>query len=228
MKERPILFSTPMIKAILEGRKVTTRRVMKPQPHLGRYGNGEIIRDDYFVLGDIPLTEDCRYRWIETCPYGKIGDKLWVRESAFISGKKFTDSRTMAYDHIESPETCRRDKDGDYRYVSYCADLANGDSEYARDYGIKITPSIFMPRWASRITLEITDIRVERLNDITEEDAKAEGVDYIPDAPAALSHRTSFAGLWDKINGKTHPWKSNPFCWAISFRKILESEQNGK
>ena len=77
-----------------------------------------------------------------------------------------------------------------------------------------------MPRWASRITLEVIGVRVERLQEISESDAKAEGVDAIPEAPAALTHRTSFAKLWDKINGKKHPWCENPWVWVIQFHRV--------
>ena len=166
MKERPILFSTEMVRAILDDRKTMTRRVVKPQP-----------------------PED----WGVKCPYGKIGDVLWVRET-FCKYK------------------------GDYLYKADFDPLTR--KEFERDN--KWKPSIFMPRSASRISLRITNIRVERLNDITEEDAKLEGVIY-PANPVIENYgngyRTNFRLLWESINGKAS-WGQNPWVWVIEFERL--------
>ena len=114
-------------------------------------------------------------------------------------------------------ELCMGTRTGDQEYL-YAADF--GGWAYSNESDLKPwRPSIFMPRAASRITLKVTGVRVERLQDISEEDAQAEGVDFLPLAPAALTHRTSYSGLWDKINGKKHPWSSNPWVWCIEFRR---------
>jgi hypothetical protein len=169
MKERPILFSGPMVRAILEGRKTITRRVLKLQDYDG--GNCYETRDG--ILRDI----------LSLCPYGIPGDRLWVRE-------------TWA-------DPCGK------RIPVYRADEATAYQN------VKWRPSIFMPRWASRITLEITRVRVERLQDITEKDAISEGVlssDY------DKTYRYAFSVLWDSINGPKYPWSDNPWVWVIDLR----------
>ena len=210
MKQRPIFFSGDNVRAILDGRKRMTRRVMEPQPM--PYHDGALLWQ-----GKIPKT--AKYYSVPPygcfaqnnkvfddvyCPYGKVGDRLWVREAVRITRHPF------------------------------------------------IRPSI--SRWASRITLEITEVRVERLQSISEEDAKAEGVFLRdPDDPTegdwdycsmcggsglrpylsgnlgmaetecgyCDSYRKRFHILWDKINGKKHPWAENPYVWVIGFRRIV-------
>ena len=184
MKERPIIFNTEMVKAILEGRKTQTRRVIKPQPgyDLGYQdcGNGFAIQ----VGADYPDNkEDERY-----CPYGQAGDKLWVRE-AFVQ--------------------CISTKIHPGPNFVYRADTSK---EAQEDYGYKWKPSIHMPRLASRITLEITDIRVERVQDITLQDKWNEG--YPPEIGR-------FQDLWDSINEKRgFGWDTNPWVWVIEFKRI--------
>ena len=177
MKEHPILMSTPMVKAILEGRKTQTRRVAK----------------DFLGLSELP--EDWGYYGY--LRYGQVGDRLWVRET-------FCDDCPSA----------REDENG----VCY---KANRENQPASDFCTKWKPSIFMPRWASRITLEITDIKVQRLWEITEADALREGILPEKDSfnnPPSLK----FALLWDKINGKKYPWEDNLLVWVISFKKITQ------
>lgn len=160
----------------------------------------------WFGQGDPNIVEFTKKAYVNgfPCPYGKPGDRLWVRETWLPrnNGTRFF----------------------------YRADLdpveAAGISGMYSDKGWR--PSIFMPRWASRITLEIVSVRVERLQDISEEDAKAEGVTggyqgwNIPEDRHQWHHphRASYSALWDSINGKKHPWESNPFCWVIEFRRI--------
>lgn len=194
MTERPIIFSGPMIRAILDGRKTMTRRVIKSQPNSTQI----LARDAAAPSG---------YSWISpeyddellTCPYGQPGDQLWVRET-------WADTR----------DECRRHP------VSYRADW-NIEDDF--DRGFNWRPSIHMPRWASRITLEVTGVRVEQLCDITEEDAIKEGVDPVahPSYPAlkARAHTRGFCWLWDSLNSKRgFGWEANPFVWVIEFKKL--------
>jgi len=170
MKERPIIFNCQMVKAIQEGRKTQTRRVIKPQ------------MEDHIV---------------PRCPYGQIGDRLYVKETWAIRENLWVD------DHYEP--------DGRTIY------RADGD------YADRWKPSIFMPRWASRITLEITAIKVERVAEISEDDAIAEGI--VPeqhpfDAPPAMR----FAIVWDSINAsKGYGWEANPLCWVLTFKETPDS-----
>lgn len=196
MKERPILFSAPMVRAILDGRKTQTRRVVRGQV-------GALDRGQPTIVGG------------PACPYGAPGDRLWVRETwAAIDERGEAVSRRTR--HVD--QNC-----GD-RLV-YRAD----DRVLTEQW----RSPLFMPRWASRITLEVTTVRVERLQAITEEDACAEGVtqtdgrwwDGAPHAvkgtPRALpTAREAFADLWDAINGKRAPWSSNPWVWVVSFRRV--------
>jgi hypothetical protein len=176
-RERPILFSAPMVRALLNGTKTQTRRRMR----------------------------DSENAWREQkCPYD-FGMRLWVRETTIIAPKRWTTENLSTH----------WDADGDGRIVQYLASQPN--REAADDYNLKATPSIFMPRWASRITLEITDVRVERLQDISEGDAKAEGVDPIREK--VPTHRDAYRYLWDDING-TGAWQANPWVWALTFRRV--------
>lgn len=169
MNERPIIFSGPMVRAILDGRKTQTRRVVKlnASGRAQRKGRNWHLADPECVLA---------------CPYGVPGDRLWVRETW---------------------------QDG------------NGGIYYATDGNTAAPwkPSIYMPRWASRITLEVVSVRVERLNEIGEEDAIAEG-SQCAGVPASLTNRGAFAKLWDSINAKTHPWASNPWVWVVEFKRL--------
>lgn len=182
-KEKPILMSAPMVRAILEGRKTQTRRIVKPYPYAEctravPHGKEflQVLLDgegQEFTLGNVDKRLSCRI--------GNVGDKLWVRENCWAhrdTGKIF----------------------------AYCAEheaLHNGNAS------VKKIPSIHMPRIASRITLEITGIRVERLNAITEQDARAEGFNSLND----------FKKLWAALNGDKS-WDQNPFVWVIEFRRI--------
>ncbi|MGP4843356.1 hypothetical protein ACTXGQ_04425 [Marinobacter sp. 1Y8] len=218
VKERPILFNGEMVRAILEGRKTQTRRTLKEQPPEGcsaiehprifaplviRRGEEQPGPDIFGVF-----TEDGE--WSLKSPYGQPGDRLWVRET----WRQFN-----AVDECGCSETpCPCPKTG---CVLYRADGDDSESRWL--------PSIHMPRWASRITLEITDVRVERLKDITRAGAKAEGVERHEDAWTDYLHRTefhtagdarsSFCTLWESINGKGS-WSENPWVWVIEFSRI--------
>lgn len=199
MKERPIIFSGFSVMSILAETKTQTRRVVKHQT----------VTPDSNLL----------------CPHGKPGDRLWVRES---------------FCHEADERTGLRPTEQTTSSILYRADPGSADvvkcdgdgfTEYRKD-GTVARPwksSLYMPRWASRITLEVTGVRLERLQDITEDDAKAEGAtldpvkvklngelaDFYP-----MNHRIAFSVHWDSINGEKHPWTSNPWVWVVEFKRL--------
>ncbi|WP_336936528.1 hypothetical protein [Acinetobacter beijerinckii] len=202
MKERPILFSTPMVQALIEARKTQTRRVVKSEL---------IIDQAEFESGNRPhviRSEPSLQYWVENgCPFGNVGDRLWVRETWQIIG-----------DPASLP--CQRHN------LIYKADYPNCvDKRYDTIPDItelKFKPSIHMPRWASRILLEITNIRIEHLNDISEEDAAAEGMIADDDFCA----EEYFSMLWNEINGWGEKgWNANPWVWVIEF-KVIHGEKH--
>lgn len=189
MKERPIIFSSQMVKVILEGRKSQTRRPMKPQPF-------SVNPNDAFVFLGGQVQVIPRLHLI--CPYGIVGDRLWVREG-FVTqcGMK-----------------------GRYKADAQWFDLR---SDYKPNHQRPNVPSIHMPRWASRITLEIVNVGVERLQEITEEDAKREGPSQHIKYPVDFYcfWRTAFRELWDSIYSKKGMgWSVNPYVWVIEFRRL--------
>jgi hypothetical protein len=202
MRVKPIIFSGPMVRAILDGKKTQTRRVLKVQPtalHVrphGVCGNGRAS----FTLCEPGGANYTQFVDVGYC----VGDILWVREAAYFA-----------------PNRC-----------AYAADNPPlGRGERVKGWG-RMTPSIHMPRWASRLTLEMTEVRVQRLQDISPEDALAEGVTKIRDGCyvikgfdydlAGLCHTspvTPFAKLWDSINEKRGlGWEDNPWVCAITFQ----------
>jgi hypothetical protein len=201
MMEKPILFSSPMIRAILDGRKSMTRRLVKPQPWVIPYADpyGNIEEATFWMFGE--RQEDWPTR--HNAPY-VAGDILWCRET------------WCNHDPLNNMEKCQ---DGPcYR--------ATDEGECAV-IGQKWKPSIFMPRQTSRISLEVTGVKVERLQDISEEDILCEGVtvDRVAEWLSISwelmpTLHDAWAKLWDSINGKKAPWDSNPFCWCVSFRRI--------
>ena len=202
MKAHPIIFGTESVKAILEGRKTQTRRVIKPQPINADYWT--FHQDTPFNGAFYPNTDNALPKLLK-CPYGQVGDRLWVKET-WVTNPIF-------------PLTKLRGKE-DLPYIIYKADKTQWN-----DY--KWRSSLFMPRWASRITLEITGLRVERLQEITEEDCLAEG---IPERGTIFMHPTArgiplihaYANLWDSLNAKRgYGWETNPWVWVIEF-KILQ------
>lgn len=207
MKERPILFNGNMIRAILDGRKTQTRRVIKPQPELGKPWNWWTVDP---VKMDIPIA---------MCPYGIPGDRLWVRET-------WTEISWTPHKPAEMPPSTQ---------VIYRATPDTGwttDTTWENAWHWR--PSIHMPRWASRITLEVTGVGVERVQAITDEDARAEGAvddewdEWYDDVrnyaiPGARIERPRdvFHTLWDSINAKSgYGWNDNPWVFVISFRRI--------
>lgn len=214
MKERPILFSAQMILALLAGQKTVTRRAIRTKL-TDRFdeprGDGD-IQDGY------PFVE-CNGDYQSAvcfCPYGQPGDRLWVRET-------FMDLLGTGVEHrptIDSPIQ---------RYC-YSADVRPGSfaDDTRKDYGLKWKPSIHMPRAASRILLEITSVRVERLQAISDEECVAEGCGIGPGAigvkltvpPGASLPRAMFAELWKSINGAS-AWDANPWVWVVEFKKVM-------
>lgn len=190
MSEKPILFSGEMVRAILNGRKTQTRRVIRPQPgdwvtsvnnYSGSWMCGGVF-NGWFADGLLQAKN----------PYGDPGDRLWVRETAWYG-----------------PQPDR---------VEYDADMDEIARESALFYGAKKKPSIFMPRWASRITLLIKDVRVERVQDINVDDAIAELGGY---AQGIANECVHFMELWDSINAKRgYGWDENPWVWVIEFEKM--------
>jgi len=210
VKEHPILFSGEMVRAILDGRKTQTRRLVRLPPG---YEHGEVYGYEGSYNGRHCLACDPGPSRAILCPFGVPGDRLWVRETwrdgQYAVGKEW---------------------DFDDR-VGYRA-------SFVGDPALKWKPSIHMPRWASRLTLEVVSVRVERLQDITEADAQAEGVDsgapWFPpgqwsppdEDPRQVGYgRGNFAlqnfrALWEHINGKRAPWASNPWVWVVTFKTL--------
>lgn len=230
-KERPIIFSGPMIRAIIEGCKTQTRRAMKSKwfelcekyDHLrynefnyhkaegGRYESGSGPFD--------PSNQDHQRHACSFNPYGQVGERLWVREAWRLENDTNPNGLTVS------------------KYVT--ADSRDhwrvAPKEFLQSYKGELrgrtNSPIHMPRWASRLTLEITDVRVQRLNSISGADAEAEG---IPTHVAEYTFRKCyrdvnereskrleyFRDTWEKINGKNHPWEANPWVWAITFKAV--------
>jgi hypothetical protein len=233
MKERPILFRASMVRAILEGRKTQTRRVLKRQPpakatFAGQYIGGDNHGGFHFCQGDekdIDTWTDADFPVVH-CPYGMRGDRLWVRETHAIMS---TDSGTVSVAYRERMPVGKTlaDTDAGLDVISV-SDPTAWQWANAHIDCERWRPSIFMPRWASRITLEISDVRVERLQEISEEDARAEGAAPWHEAELTSTgehcgerraHYAGFADLWQGINGE-ETWKSNPWVWALTFKKV--------
>jgi hypothetical protein len=196
IKSRPIPFTAPMVRAILDGKKTQTRRAVK---------NAHIITcDDRVGVTDAK------------CPYGQPGDRLWVREHLYFDedhGWQYADGK---------PLQCDLKRYGEMEHWLTTMPTKK-----------RFHSSMFMHRWASRITLEIVSVRVERVQEITEDDARAEGV---PQDDRGLYgdgngywHQNATAGfnlIWDSINGKKCPWDANPWVWRLEFRVVRHEREN--
>jgi hypothetical protein len=224
IKERPILFSAPMVRAIREGRKTVTRRIVKPWQEPKREDDGTWFavaqrdrRYGFGVSGDD--AGECARALAQSgcCPYGSAGERLWVRETHFIND----------YREAKVPEAERVGTE-----IVYRADpLPCWEGEESE---IRWRPSIFMPRWASRILLEITDVRVEQLQDISDSQIKCEGIDLdaLTDgedrydmchsgssAEGRPTLRTAWRDLWQSLNGPGS-WDANPWVWVVEFKRV--------
>lgn len=211
MTERGMIFNGEMVRAILDGRKTQTRRIIKNQ----REGEGWSVKSaieprcpghthDWWLP-----TATRPYSALPRCPYGVVGDRIWVRETWAEAGAGAPDLQL-------------------YR-ANYPAHVPTHYENVPSAKDIRWTPSIHMPRWASRITLEITGVRVEQLKSISEEEARSEGVARLREGfwkhyqpgwtQHQLSARGSFATLWDSIYGSGE-WDRNPWVWVIEFKRI--------
>lgn len=254
VKERPILFSGPMVRALLDGRKTQTRRVVKPQPIVP---TGERLHANldnstppqWWLWAGFNDEADEPVVRLPDCPYGKPGDRLWVRESFYMAAK-YSYGTYDSGEPIETPPP----KDRLSHPVHYAADgapantpnktypngLLNGALAAPDPYAIWLRhPSIHLPRAKSRITLEITDVRVQRLNDITFADCREEGCDASyseqvtpckvcdgndPCDGRHVGEKWQFSRLWESINGPGS-WEQNPWVWAITFKRVDEAGQ---
>lgn len=198
MKERPILFSAPMVRAILAGTKTQTRRIVKPQPP-------DVVQSVYRPFPGEPNNWQGYgaglIHWYGRCPYGVPSDQLYVKEAWHTSGEY----------NRRKPSELPDDAPIEYLEASdYGNYFLTGRYRHAR----------FMMRWMSRITLDITAVHVERLQDISEEDARAEGVKrHAPGCVADVAYRAPYRTLWESINGRGS-WYANPWVWVICFRRI--------
>lgn len=216
MKERPILFSAPMVRACLDDTKSQTRRALRVQPPVGTewmntYHHPKDAERPYWWAGAGGDLLD----FSTPCPYGQPGDRLWVRESwmpdppcdgtwgyTAWAGSRIGQIAAVP-ERFQHPAFC-----------NYRASWLHGTD------GLRWTPGIHMPRWASRITLEVTSVRVERLQDISEKDAWAEGCEgYDDDVTGGKSGYSEFHDLWEQINGP-ESWAANPWVWCVSFRRL--------
>jgi hypothetical protein len=213
-KERPIIFSSPMVRAILQGRKTQTRRVAKLNLS-GRVALG----------GKNWHCDDPEARLAS--PYGQPGDRLYVKEQCWIWGRWTRNGLTKT-----GRQKWRFIVAGDRRVIFEKPDATAKRSAPEGLHGKSgwvYRNARFMPRWASRITLEIVAVRIERLQDISQPDAKAEGVDgYLyarPGVPGErLLYRKAFMELWGSINGSKQgcSWSSNPWVWVVEFKRVTK------
>lgn len=214
MKTIPMIFNTEMVKALLDGRKTVTRRPMKPQPEDSGLGYkwipSNIHQSMIQVSGIDDVDCDHKKEYLKdlinkACRYGNIGDLIWVRETSHCvmtkneSGWLQTKKRTFTADGDKKPD----ERIDDFHFW-------------------KTIPSIHMPRWASRLTLRVTDVRIERVQDITEEEAKKEGVapafiDQFGNCPTSPRYKNGFYKIWNSIYSNLN---ENPYVWVIEFEVI--------
>ena len=237
---RPIIFSAPMVRAILDGRKTQTRRIVRPQPNPLMLKDGVELEcrtrlDGEFRVNHALCCSDGLPAYQYLCPYGQIGDRLWVRETWRVGAWQEETGR-IAVDYRDGPRDewleLFGDEDGEvfnrlWQQSTDDAIKVYGDQErYAWERGqspCRWRSPIHMPRWASRILLEVTDVRLERVKDITGMDAKCEGAPVPDHAVANGTHlawaRGWFRLLWGEING-TDSWDANPWVWVIEFKRV--------
>lgn len=221
MKEKPILFSEPMVRAILSGRKSQSRRIVKPQPT-----NPRPTRDDH-IWAD---TNDPVTRYF-SCKIGLPGDQLWVKETYRSPSKESPRVRVEYRADMSSWGIADSHNIATNEVIPNAKLFPGRANEYSKQHW---KPSIYMPRWASRLTLEITAVRIERLRAISRDDAAAEGVDECPTYQTAgqieamirghgcavtVDYIGGYRTLWESINGPGS-WAANPWVWVIEFRRV--------
>lgn len=231
MRERPILFNADMVRAVLEGSKTQTRRMLSPR-QLEMIDTAASIGECYpLESGHQHVNSQGYYR--EWCPFGEVGDRLWVRETWSVVTHSFDDNGLMVDYVPDRPAKAVHEKpfgNGYYSgHVIYAADggFTWGDDDGCVDGRSCWKPSIHMPRWASRITLEITGVRVERLKDISRVDAIAEGGPQSHPSIDAVSQgygfpdfsRSWFGQTWWSNYGE-ESWQANPWVWVIEFQHV--------
>lgn len=236
MKERPILFSAPMVRAILAGKKTQTRRVVRLPadakqvrywaPPSGRSQPGWCDPGVNYWTPDSSGEGDSNH--VDPCPYGQPGDRLRVKEAAWMwcervpNGITKTGRKKWHYVPMrEAPVHYAAD-----RKTKPAINVVSPDT--GNEWGWRLKIGRFLPGWASRIDLEVTGVRVERLNDISEADAVAEGIqqceggamDYLAnDYAQGYSPASSFRSLWQSING-ADSWAANPWVWCVEFKRV--------
>ncbi len=226
-RERPIQASGPMLMDILEDQKTQMRFVIEPQPHpscvkdgAGWHWHGRGQVDEYVWNSSVDaLTQSMA---AEGSPYGRVGDWLWVQEDAYIAPPNFTGPDRNLCNKV--------DDQGRPQIVGWVTTMSADAIRCAKDYGVELTNAPLIPRWASQLTLEITDVRIQHLQDISEEDAKAEGIRLTHggvfvgrEGPGNLitpwpTAREAFADIWDDLHGPD-AWASNPWVWAMKFKR---------
>lgn len=226
MKARPILFSGPMVRALLDGRKTQTRREVKPQPvklskshlplplHPDDWAWSTRHGSNCSTVSNKPTGPA---GWREHCPYGQPGDLLAVKEAAWMWCER-------------RPNGVNKRGRQKWHYVPLSAAPVHFQSDHPTKPEVRVvSPDTgnewcwrlkvgrFLPRWASRLTLEITGVRVERLQDISEADAKAEGCVYVEAPPLSVGYHPAYRDLWESINGPGS-WAANPWVWVLEFK----------
>jgi len=231
MKERPILMSGPMAAATFNGTKTQTRRIIKQD--LSKHSSVCHSPAIKFFSGAWGCPCCGYFHWDDSlkCRYGQPGDRLWVRESygLFNWSKDYESGHIDDVYGFDGPLDEAKKAQGFAHPNPAIAYRASGYwEESATERGFRWRPSIHMPRWASRSTLELEAVRVERLNDISEDDALSEGVrrygeepkaKYGVEYPLMLTAKNAFAWLWESINGRGS-WDKNPWVWVISFKRV--------
>lgn len=241
MTERPIIFNAEMVRAILSGNKTQTRRIMKPQPTPctlqkgGHWWPSNVFKTMLHIEEEM---QNGKGGWGglvgDACPFGDVGDRIWVRETWMPDAPRDGTWADVEFYGCKGAPLSLIPKR--YQKPEHCIHRAS----WTGSEMVGWTPSIHMPRWASRITLEITGVRVERLHDISESDAAAEGVGSalwfaakgVPEdqwvslgehGAERASHINNFATLWESIYG-ADSWQANPWVWVIEFRRVGGAE----
>ncbi|MCU2457584.1 hypothetical protein N8Q46_04125 [Enterobacter hormaechei subsp. hoffmannii] len=237
MKERGMIFNGEMVRAILDGRKTQTRRIMKNQPAGDYPDTPALIRS----VGN-------GFQWyghygessIFNCPFGAVGDRIWVRETwGVVSHELDEDGRIQPWSPDRPATAIHEMPFGNGYYSGHAIYAADGEFTWGDDDGYEDgrscwKPSIHMPRAACRILLEVTGVRVERLNSISQEDAQAEGMELTgwrptysdPDSGGEVwTPYDNFAQLWESIYGE-ESWKANPWVWVIEFKVVPNVQDN--